>query len=173
MIELTEQQKARFAIQALKGIALDPLDYARCQTWVKFCETHVTFCVRLHTVSLPFGLITLPAGEPLIVELQQAIEANRASRMFKAAVVYRRAVPKYNRYYGQLRNKALSVRRKHYSEFKNSDAADVAYDEYFEPRHKILNSHIVKLSAAATPAITGKGYTEWLNEIMATVGGAQ
>lgn len=107
-IENDDDSMAFLMIEALKGIALDPL---RGDSTGAFCECYeetMVFNIHFDRWINFIGIIELPLGDRAS-QLRDAIRLNLDSRMFKAAKMSRRLDRKLNRLMGQADDRARAA----------------------------------------------------------------
>lgn len=155
--------KVQLVIAALNGLSID----TRNGIYRSTNETHTTYCVHFHTVSNPFGgCFVLSNESPMLEKLENAIAANLASKMFKAAKVYRRLQPKIVAAEAKLTQKAMRAYDSCLRRTNDKDLANAEYDKVSRRRSDQLNHRIRMIAHTACPAIAGKGYSQWLAEIL-------
>ena len=155
-------------VRLLQSLSLDTKNgFERKET-----GENVWMMVRFHTVSNPimgnFGMyFVLPIGDPMVKKIDEAVKANCASKMYKAAMMYRRLQPRIITAVGKARRRGERAYDKCLTEPKFKDLADEALDLASKSRIITLNTRLQSLSHTACPGIANKGWTLFMADFLA------
>lgn len=156
----------RLTIAAMQGLSLETTQKGQPRKTVG--EEGTYYCIYFHTVGNPFlQIISVPNDSSLIAEMDAAIEANLASPKYAAALYYRQRQPEIVKEQAALVEVARRAHYKALDQKKGIEAAEEAYEKALD-KEKIeaLDEEIRMLSRQACPAIAGKGYSDWLAELL-------
>lgn len=162
-------------IELLAISALDPLQGSKPEDFYSETGGNACFLLSLHRVVNPLGnLLELNVSDPLFSNMLNAVKANLASKMFKAAQIYRRFQPRVTRAHVRNKEKAddayFEVRKRfgeryryQRSEFTDAERQemDAAYAAVFNPLEEKLNERVRKINRISSPGIE-LGYSVWL-----------
>lgn len=170
--DASEDTKAFLMVEALKGIALDPLTGEGPASFYTIHGDSAGFHIRLNRTSNFIGLIDLPADSGRAKQLTEAIEQNLASRMFKAAKMHRRLDKRRTRLHMLAHEKAwfarmevLEYRTNPKPSKEKLDLAKAAYAMIYDPRMEAIDARIKRVSDASCPAFRG-AYTSAVAEFL-------
>lgn len=105
--EASDAIKALLSIEMLKGVALDPLASLRGSPPIlRMSDGSVAVNLSFHRFHNFIGAFSLPADSPVLPRLQDAVGANLADPMHKAARVSRRLSGVFSRLDARNRDKA-------------------------------------------------------------------
>lgn len=188
--QLTELGKdptamAKLSIHLLEHIALCPREGSTLSDFLKVhsdAET-VFVCLRLSGVSNMLGVFVLPVTSPALPLLVAAIEKNLASKMFKAAQMYRRLHGNNHARYRRIEAAARTASDKARQQVEATspefdsyatpearrersqrvrDAAVEAFNSYWEAGHEKLQARIRSVSQRSYSEAFRGGYMDIL-----------
>lgn len=166
VVEKDADTKAFLAIEALKGIALDPLTGKKPEAFYFQSGDRLCFNLKFDRWVNFIGWFELPENSGRAKQVVEAIRSNLESRMFKAASMHRRLDKRRANMYEQVTQRARKAYAEVVQKCSRQEApeevrrkADAAYDSVFDRRWEDINARVRKIAKESSPGFRG-GYSE-------------
>lgn len=167
-----DDTKAVLMIEALKGMALDPLAGDTPEAFASCYRKSIVFNISFNRVVNFIGWFDLPADSERADQVLDAIRSNLESPMFKAAAVHRRLDKRRKALHVIADDKAREARQAvfkrygvNYEKSEIREEADAAYHQIYDPWMAKIDARIKRVADVSAPEFKG-AYTEALAQFL-------